>query len=346
VTPDYILSTVERAASGDAFARGSCFACGGKPTTGKGEHVIPGWLQKRFNLYNQRLTLLNGTFLPYRKLTIPCCQSCNNGFLRTIENRVMVSLADPDLEDDDTRLNFARWLCKILIGVLVKEAELPRDRSSPETGNIVTPEFLEEFMHAQLLLQSARKRTVFHSLHGVFPFTLYMYCIAPDERFGQFDLSTNMAGQSIAMRLGNLGAIFVNDGGLQLVAGAKGPHGLDGRELHPLQFSEVAARVHYKATLRDATHSYISFETPDELTIEQQAVRPYTRILVDGGAQRVFRPWDDIECAHLIERYRPKDIGPAYDAATGMFWTTLIDEYGNLLSPSIIAGRPPFDPSI
>lgn len=131
----------------------------------------------------------------------------------------------------------------------------------------------------------------------------------------------------------------MNDGGLQLVAGERGPLKLDGRELHPIQFSEVAARVHYKASLRDATHTYTSFETPDMLTIEQANVRPYTSIRVEGDAQRVFRPWDDIACAEFISRYRSVDWGPVFDPATGMFLTSLMDGNGDLPPPMSIKGH-------
>ena len=138
----YVLSIVDRAVTGNAYTGGVCFACGGQPTTGRGEHVIPGWLQKRSKLFNQRLTLLNGTFIPYRSLTVPCCESCNNGFLREIENRIKHSLIKYSPSELATRLSFARWLCKILIGILVKETALPADRRNPIIGNIITPDFV------------------------------------------------------------------------------------------------------------------------------------------------------------------------------------------------------------
>jgi hypothetical protein len=47
----------------------TCFVCGGKATTV--EHVIPSWLQRRFNLWNQHLVLPNGSAIPYRQLRVP-----------------------------------------------------------------------------------------------------------------------------------------------------------------------------------------------------------------------------------------------------------------------------------
>ena len=333
MSDDYVLSLIASAASGPTFITGRCFACGGEPSTGPGEHIIPQWLQRRFNLSNNSLTLINGTRIPYRQLTIPCCESCNNGFLREIENAVIQILASPDFNDAGARVTLGRWLCKVLIGLLVKDTTLSRDRRDPSKGSILSRDFLEEFRHAQLILQSARKRAIFHSLHAPHPFTLYMYRIEPDESFGDFDLSTNLIGQSIAVRLGPIGLVFVNDGGLQHEAGQKGPLDLDGRRLHPVQFSEVVARVHYKATLRDATHSYQSTETPNELIVDQVSVRPFSSIRLDGGALQIFRPWDDIDCAHMIERHRPFSGPPAYDPETGLFTTTLSNNRGGIQSP-------------
>tara|TARA_R110000772_G_scaffold268740_1_gene398527 strand:+ start:84 stop:1115 length:1032 start_codon:yes stop_codon:yes gene_type:complete len=329
----YVLRLVEIASSGATLTGDLCFSCGGQPTAGQGEHVIPKWLQKRFGLANERVTLLNGTFLPYRSLTVPCCTDCNNGFLRNIENSIVEVIANPSVDLAAYRLRFAQWMCKIFIGLLVKEKALPFDRRYPEKGSIAPTDILEEFMHAQLVLQSARKETVFHALHGDFPFSLYLYRVVPDRFCGDFDLSTHIGGQSIAIRVGEVGAIFVNDGGLQMEVGAKGPFGLAGKELHPIQFAEVAARVHYKASLRDATHSYVSSETPEVLTIDQSAVRPYTNITFDDGAQRIFKPWDDVECASFIERYRNIDWGTVYEPSTGLFSSTLMDEDGALPNP-------------
>lgn len=333
MTDGYVLNLIDRAASSPAFTGGQCFACGGEPTTGQGEHIIPRWMQRRYDLFNQTLRLINGTRIPYRQLTIPCCENCNNGFLREIENAVIAFLERPNFKDADARVLLGRWMCKIFIGLLVKETSLLLDRKDPTKGAILPPDFLEEFRHAHFILQSGRKNTTFHSLHGPHPFTLFVYRIEPDQNFGEFDLSTNLVGQSIAVRVGPLGLVFVNDGGLQNEASPKGPLNLDGRRLHPMQFSEVVARVHYEATLRDATHFYTSAETPSEIVVDQVAVRPFSNIRLEGGALQIFRPWDDIDCAQMIEQYRPFGGPPVYDPDNGLFSTTLSNNRGGIQSP-------------
>jgi len=72
-----VLELTDRAVKESNIAEKRCFACGGPPSTGIGEHVIPLWLQNKLSLFDEQLTLLNGTRIPYRKLTVPCCANCN-----------------------------------------------------------------------------------------------------------------------------------------------------------------------------------------------------------------------------------------------------------------------------
>lgn len=318
---DYVMGKVERAVDGDNIRARRCFVCGGKPTTGVGEHVFPKWLETRFGLFNERLTLINGTFIPYRSLTVPCCAECNTGFLSRIEAEVQEIVERGSVETSADRLSVARWMAKILVGILVKETALLLDRKDPSLGNIVTADFIGELVHCQLLLQSARKPTRFGALHGTFPFTLYWYRIDGPEN--GFDLSTDIVGQSIAMRVGKLGLAFVNDGGLQMIHGEKGPYGLEGVTVLPHQFGELAARVHTKASLRDATHFYLNSETPTHLTIEQQDVRPFTGALLTGGEMQVFQPWDSLKFVVRAARVTRLEESVFIDTITGREMTTL-----------------------
>ncbi|QMW64398.1 hypothetical protein [Devosia sp. MC521] len=288
-TVNYVMATFESAVDVDNIRSRQCFACGGKPSSGVGEHVFPKWLQTRFDLFDERLTLQNGTLIPYRALTVSCCAKCNNGFLSGIESKVQTIIERGTVDGDPDVLSLGRWMSKIFVGILVKETALLLDRKDPSLGHIMAADFIGEFANCQLILQSARKPTLFCSLHGKFPFSLFWYRIDTERGF---DISTDIVGQSIAMRLGALGIIFVNDGGLQLNAGVDGPFGLQGLTVTPLQFNELAARVHTKASLRDATHSYANSETPEHLTIEQQDVHPYTSTILAGGEMQVFEPWN------------------------------------------------------
>jgi len=328
---DYVMEITQRAIASESIQARRCFACGGAASTGRGEHVIPKWLQAKYSLQDKKLTLLNGTLIPYRQLTVPCCDLCNNGFLSGIERQVQAIQDIGEVTTAEETLALGRWMAKILVGILVKETSLLQDRKYPALGKIVPSDFIEELHHCQLILQSARKATMFRCLHGPHPFSLYWYKIDENAETS-FDLSTNIVGQSIAIRAGGLGVAFVNDGGLQLNASAKGPFDLLGRTVAPHQFSELAARVHYKSSLRDATHFYINSETPTLLTIEQHTVRPYTSTILAGGEMQVFEPWDNEAFAYLASIVTPFSPNTFHDEETGAAMTTL----GNLLPQDMV----------
>lgn len=318
----YVMAITQRVIAAENIQAGRCFACGGTPSTGLGEHVIPKWLQTKFSLYDERLTLLNGTHIPYRQLTIPCCEKCNNGFLSSIETEVQAIHSRGACETPEDHLALGRWMAKILVGILVKETSLLRDRKVPELGRIVPADFIEELHHCQLILQSARKTTEYRCLHGRHPFSLYWYKISQTDGF---DLSTNVIGQSVAIRMGGLGVVFVNDGGLQLTASALGPFDLLGKTVTPFQFSELSARIHYKSGLRDATHLYMNSETPELLIVDQDHVRPYKSTILSGGEMKVFEPWNNSEFAQVAASITGIDAIEFYDPETGFWGTTLGD---------------------
>ncbi len=98
------------------FSSENCFLCGTvlDNRNRTEEHVIPKWIQREFNLWNQTITLLNGTKIPYRYLTIPCCNICNNRYLEPFERRIHVAYNKG--YSHFRRLNkntIYLWLCKI-----------------------------------------------------------------------------------------------------------------------------------------------------------------------------------------------------------------------------------------
>jgi hypothetical protein len=145
-----VFELMDRAVLESSIAKKRCFACGGSPSGGTGEHIIPLWLQNKLLLFDERLTLLNRTRVPYRNLTVPCCENCNTGFLSKIENSVQSVFHQGGASSSEETLALARWLSKILIGVLVKETSLLFDRSKPSLGAIVEPSLIDELRHCQL----------------------------------------------------------------------------------------------------------------------------------------------------------------------------------------------------
>ncbi len=91
------------------------------------EHVIPKWLQRKYQLYNQHLTIPNKTSLPYSKIKIP---------VNTIENatfgRIEKNISEGIYRDDELYL----WAFKIHIGLLQKDCYLKANRNKKESEMI------------------------------------------------------------------------------------------------------------------------------------------------------------------------------------------------------------------
>jgi hypothetical protein len=210
----------------------------------------------------------------------------------------------------------------------MKEAKLLRDRSSPELGTILPPEDVDEFLLMHLMVQSWRKVIRFKSLHAAHPFTLFVYEIESDKDFSNFNLSTNILGKSLCIRFGDLGFAFVADGGLQHEMAELGPYDLGFKKLHPVQFDELAARVHYKSSLRNATHLYVHYETPETFEFNQVELTPYNKIKLPDGSDPVFLEWSSIELALAFEHYGVPGSNLLIDQNGEASLTFLVDENG------------------
>jgi hypothetical protein len=60
------------------------------------EHIFPKWLQRKLELWDRELNLLNDTSIRYRNLTIPACILCNGVILSKLENAVAESRGGAD----------------------------------------------------------------------------------------------------------------------------------------------------------------------------------------------------------------------------------------------------------
>ncbi|WP_445215444.1 hypothetical protein ACKWRH_23475 [Bradyrhizobium sp. Pa8] len=235
------------------------------------------------------------------------------------------------MASDEEKLTLARWLSKILIGLLVKETGLLFDRSRPSHGMIVDPGFIDELRHCHFVLQSGRKATSFRCLHSVFPFSMYSYRV-PNHRLDRpFDFSTNVGGQSVSIRIGQLGAVFINDGGFQMEVGPEGPFGLLDSELSETQFKEISARVHYKASLRDATHFYLTVEDDESIQVEQLHVKSFSGYLPGTGELRIFDEWDETALSYAMSAYMGIERSMIFDEESRVCRTSLIDQEGKLM---------------
>lgn len=268
--------------------------------------MIPRWAQARYGLWDQRLTLLNRTTIPYRYLTVPCCEDCNTRRLQPIETAMSDAISGG--ADAVRRLGnkvLFLWLGKIFYGLLYKELFLLEDRTKRNSSGIVAAKALRRYETHLFFLQQIRGRieTVDFTPGSIFVFKAQK----PAPRELQWDFCDNFDTLCICIRMGDVAvAAALADGEAQRIQNVFDDV-LD-LPLHPLQFREVCAVICYMATLATRTPKYITIEGNPHKTIQ----------LPLGGfwLKPLFEGWDNDIYAHYLAQYTGlslKEIRPSSD---------------------------------
>lgn len=251
----------------DNLADDRCFLCGDHLTDSNrtDEHVFPEWLLHRVGLWNQSLTLLNGTTIQYRQLTIPCCSECNNVHLGELENEMQAAFGEGyDAVLALHPMRIFQWCAKIWYGLLFKELSLRADRRDTALGSIMTPEALEQFQTHHIFLQSVRLPWLFHEFApaSVFVMKTHRYDV-PQQNFDYIDNVITMNGDDpiraplLALRCEGVAVVCVfEDLGLTKEYFDGTLHYADGQTLHPYQFGEVACLLVSRHSLRRFSTHY------------------------------------------------------------------------------------------
>ena len=305
------------------FGENSCFLCGAtlNEANRTDEHVVPRWLQTRFNLWDERLILLNGTSIPYRQLTIPCCYDCNNQFLSPVERQMAAAVEQGYLAVEQVdRITKFIWLGKLFYGLLYKELLLPLDRRSPHEGSIVEPDLLQRFQAHHFFLQAARLPMEFVDF---FPASIFVFDLqVPDDHRFQFDVRDSLGGMCVAVQMGTVGLIAVlQDCGTQRELRADLIAKLLPVTLHPLQFRELTALCWYTASLFDRVPKFMSVETDG---IIQHILNP-----LQGFTNKpIYRDWEQSEYAEYLAFHTGVDVNELFRPPDQVIsWLT--DDDGN-----------------
>jgi len=293
------------------FGREFCFLCGCALPADRNtdEHVIPRWIQQRYDLWNQTLTLLNRTTIPYRQLTIPCCAPCNNVHLSKIESQVQVACdAGREAVLQLPSITLFLWAGKIFYGLLYREHLLNWSRSESDKGPIVPAEVLKRFRLHHQFLQAAR---IPFRFRPHVPASIFVYdTLEPMERKRCFDYWDNILGIGLSIRIGKVGIIVcLQDGGAVKYSFEKLYERIGKLKLHWMQFAEVTARTFYDLSRFNRVPKFILAEGEDRVEVMLSPL---------GGlsGKPLFDKWDLGEYAKTLAfyvRYPEEQIQPQPD---------------------------------
>lgn len=316
------------------LGRDRCFLCGRKltPTTRTSEHVFPKWLLDRYRLWDAQLALLNGSPIPYRRIRIPCCKTCNGVYLGALERRVENAVRG------GYRL-FRRlppgvvfqWLTKIFFQILYMEMRLAMDVRDPSRGTILTPEFLDEFRLEHALLNSVRIPVRVSTPPPWSIFVLPSQVSATRER--NFDFLDNLHGQVVAIRMGEVAIIaLIMDGHAQQDIFrpyfSKVTRYL---RLHPIQFRELATKAIYKRSTMDRTPKFMTVWPKNHASFDVVSLP-----LAGFSSRPLFDSWDQEKYARMLhfitggpygipfeELFQPPNLVMTFLRNNGNRWTRI-----------------------
>ncbi|RON53109.1 hypothetical protein [Pseudomonas frederiksbergensis] len=279
------------------FSETTCFLCGGDVENDlkSREHVFPKWLLHHFDLWDQPITLLNGTKLAYRQLVIPCCLVCNNEYLSNIEQEVQerFSAGAADVASMD-RGRLLLWVLKIFYGLLYRELFLSIDRRDPGAGNIVGPEDMEQFQLLHFILQSCRVSMQFSIMDSDIPASLFVFDVQePSSKKLKFDYKDDVVNRTLYLRLGKVGILAAFDMGAQTLPGKEFFSRYQGYPLHPLQFGELGANLFMKARVLNRTPKVIIGESPELISFSVLSIAGLSPNPVFGG-------WEAEDMAEML----------------------------------------------
>lgn len=296
------------------LAEDACFLCGTQlnATNRSDEHIIPRWAQERFDLWNQKLVLLNRTTIPYRSLTIPCCWNCNNNSLQPLESLMSnATLEGPQAVQSLDKLVIFSWLGKIFYGILYRELFLLFNRIVPDDGTIASSDLLDEYRLHHLFIQNVRIPMEFIT---DFPASIFVYeTKEPPGRRYQWDFRDALRSLFISVRIGRVGITGVlQDGGAQerhlnLERFLKHP-------LHPIQHIEFGAKVCYKSFLFNRTPKYAIIDTDLSSPIKVVQLP-----LAGFSTEPIFDRGDDHAYAQLLSQFTELPIESIYNPEQGVF---------------------------
>ncbi|MFJ4624669.1 hypothetical protein [Streptomyces sp. NPDC088812] len=292
-----------------ALTADRCFLCGADLARGRtDEHVFPQWLLRRFDLWNEKITLLNGTLMPYAQMRIPCCSSCNNEHLSRIEQTVGDAFAEgPEAVSALDATTLFLWMGKIYYGVMFREISLLADRRDPQAGAIMTPEFLAGFRTHHLLMQAARG--VVRWRHDQHPASVFVFqAQEPTHPRARFDYVDIINFPFFAVRVGTTAVVAVLQdwGALAEAVTVPGLEAARQLDLHPQQFRETAALAAYMTTLFNRVPKHVMHAAGDHVGM-------FTLPIAGLSAKPVFDAFDVGDYAHVLSHVTGQPIEELYD---------------------------------
>lgn len=272
-----------------------CFLCGAKlnDENRTKEHIYPKWFQTKFNLWNEHLILLNSTRIPYRNLTIPCCNACNSEMSKYIEEPMKKAFEKgyESFIEADRDVIFS-WLNKIAFGILFKETTLKKELSTQNSDTIFSEDKIYERKIQHIFLKSSVGKVKYQFEK---PYSLLIFKINNlDNRYWSTESPELKTFYMMASNIGVICHLMDNGYNEGFFCQHDEMKQLLSEELSPVQFIELCAKFQYKVSLFYRTPYYQLYKKIDDDEIGVISNNIY------GDA---YSEWDNRIYASFLQHY-------------------------------------------
>jgi len=261
--------------------------------------------------------------------------------LSVLERRVLKGLFADDFAEPQLERDLSLWTIKLYLGILFKEVQLRLDRSNPARGTIVEEDLVREFRTLHAFLQSLRLPVDIAGVDEKFPNSLFLFEVKTSAGTRDaFDFRDSLFHNCLFLLVGNRALVACFDGGEQARQGKDYLVRLKGKQLHPVQVREFAAKIFYMATLFLRVPLYATIRMNDRYsitmvgldTLDRKGVVRFVpldpdRILavpdIPDLDQPVFADWIQRDYAKVLAgflRAPLEDLNPFGDQVVSYLW--------------------------
>jgi hypothetical protein len=190
--------------------------CGADPeeTEFNDEHIIPRWILKKFDLYNESITLINDRKIRYSNYTVPCCKRCNSLLGETLEDEISQVVTGGLDSVNQFVINGGSWklflwLSLIFLKTYVKDSYLRKNLDRRMGSETIASDYDWGWMHhihcmIRAIMSGASIEPECFGTTLVLPAKV-------SENFCDFDYRDAYVANTVALRLGNVAFAAVLD---------------------------------------------------------------------------------------------------------------------------------------
>ena len=277
-----------------SFDNSHCFLSG--EVLPKDQRFLPvfaDWFTESYQLKDVPFKMLDESMLNYSDLVLPCSDSVKEK-LADLEKTIQQAFetgyqAVKDLNEDLLFL----WTAKTVYGVIFKEIQVAiKQQNTYAEGFNMSQGLIHKFGMVHSMLQKINKPVVFEDFK---PYSLFICPVNNAEN--EFAYRDEINTLSFSLRIKDFGILIcLQDNGANKKYHEELWNKIKGKELHPIQFEELCAKLFYSAYLFNRLPEYHIIPTDEEIFIEAMPLQGM-------NAKPIFDDWQFKIYGQVVENF-------------------------------------------